>query len=79
MPDLSATSREVFARASQMRACARSVLDDRSPRQIHAPFSGCTHTARCALRSRSQKPIRRITNRGSIRIANITSAQMPGA
>ncbi len=75
MPDLSAASREVFARASQTRACPRSVLDARPVREIHALFSGCARTAD----RRAQKPIRRITNRGSMRIANSPSAPTPGA
>ncbi len=60
MPDLGATSREVFAFG-------------RIP--IHAPFPGSARAAR----TRDQKPIFRITKRGSIRIANITSPQIPGA
>lgn len=42
---------------------------------IEAPF---WRSAR-ATRAADQKPILRITNRGSIRIANMTSAQIRGA
>lgn len=42
---------------------------------IQAPICASTRAARAS----DQNPIFRITKRGSMRIANITSAQMPGA